>query len=77
MRFVQFSYYKTINRIAPCGAIHCHLRCSVVMPFCGRFWYSFGGLCGLVNTPSQVFNLWTKFSYKIGCNLNLQPYLIK
>jgi len=32
------------------GAVHCYMRCGVVMPFYGWFWY---GLCGfgvLVNT---------------------------
>ena len=28
MRFVRFSYYKTANCTAPCGAVHCYLRCG-------------------------------------------------
>ena len=24
-----------------CGAVHYNLRCSAVMPFCGRFWCGF------------------------------------
>ena len=48
MRFVWFSYYKTVNRTAQCGAVHYYLRCSAVMLFCRRFWC---GLYSLVNTP--------------------------
>ena len=53
MRFVQFSYYKTTNRTAPCSAVQYYLRSSAVMPFCGWFWCGFCdlcGLCGLMNT---------------------------
>ena len=46
MRFVWFSYYKTVNRTAQCGAVHYYLWCGAVMLFCG-FWYGFDGL---VNT---------------------------
>ena len=28
MRFVWFSYYKTANRIAPCGAVYYYLWCG-------------------------------------------------
>ena len=55
VRFVRFSYYKTVNRTVPCGVVHYYLRCGAVMPFCERFWCGFCGLCdlcGLVNIPS-------------------------
>ena len=51
VRFVRFSYYKTANYTAPCGAMHYYLRCGMVMPFCRQFWCGFCGLCGLVNIP--------------------------
>ena len=52
MRFVQFSYYKTVNRTALCDVV----RCGAVILFCEQFWcgfYDLCGLCGLVNTPSS------------------------
>ena len=30
MRFVRFSYYKTANRIAPCGVVRCGARLLAV-----------------------------------------------
>ena len=36
VRFVQFSYYKTANCNAACGAVHCYLRYGAIMPFCGQ-----------------------------------------
>ena len=33
--FVHFSYYKTTNCIAACGAVHCYLQYGTVMPFYG------------------------------------------
>ena len=30
MRFVRFSYYKTTNRTAPCGAVRCTITCGAV-----------------------------------------------
>ena len=30
MRFVRFSYYKTANRIAPCGVVRCNITCGAV-----------------------------------------------
>ena len=32
MRFVRFSYYKTANRIAPCGVVRCGVvRCGALL----------------------------------------------
>ena len=58
VRFVQFSYYKTANRTAPCDVVRCDalllaVRCGAVMAFCRRFWCGLCSLYGLVNTPSQ------------------------
>ena len=50
VRFVRFSYYKTVNRTVPCGVVHYYLRCGAVMPFCRWFWC---GFCCLVNTPNS------------------------
>ena len=30
VRFVQFSYYKTANRTAPCGVVRCKITCSAM-----------------------------------------------
>ena len=57
VRFVQFSYYKTANRTAPCGVVQCgvvrcgavyyYLWCCAVMPFYKQLWCDFCGLCCL------------------------------
>ena len=62
MRFVLFSYYKTANRTAPCGAVHYYLRCSAVMPFCGRFWCVF---CSLVNTPTGHYHREERVKFRL------------
>ena len=61
---VWFSCYKTTNRIAPYGAVHCYLRCGAVIQFCGRFWC---GFCDLVKTPSSNINLFNKV-WSNGCH---------
>ena len=43
MRFVRFSFYKTVNYTASCGAVcvvHCYLRCCAV--WLGHFAGGFG-----------------------------------
>ena len=51
---MQFSYYKTANRTASCGA---------VMPFCRQLWC---GLCDLVNTPTSRGTLVLGFFQSLG-----------
>ena len=47
VRFVQFSYYKTANRTAPCDVVQCGALLLVVQ--CG--------FCGLVNTSSCIYTI--------------------
>ena len=51
----DFLIIKSLHHVVQCDVMHCYLWCGSIMPFYGRFWCSFYGLCGLcglVNTPS-------------------------
>ncbi|KAK9992917.1 hypothetical protein SO802_022620 [Lithocarpus litseifolius] len=39
-----------------CGALLLAVRCGPVIPFCGRLWCSYCGLCNLVNTPNDFIH---------------------
>ena len=56
--FLIIKPQTTLHYAVWCGAlVHCYLRCSVIMLFCGQFWCDFCNLCslyGLVNTSKSV-----------------------
>ena len=57
MRFVRFSYYKTTNRIAPCGMMQCGaVRCNIT---CGAVWLCpFASSFGMVFAVCAVYVVW-------------------
>ena len=57
MRFVRFSYYKTANRIAPCGVVQCGaVWCTIT---CGavQLCHFVGGFCA-VFVVCAVYAVW-------------------
>ena len=74
--FLIIKPQTTLHHAGWCGVVQYYLRCSTVMPFCGRFWCGFCGLCGLcglVNTPSfcckMLYNCswWFSLIYLVIC----------
>ena len=57
--FLIIKLQTTLHHVVWCGVVHCYLRCGVIMPFFGRFWYSF---CGLVHTPMCIRNCCQKLT---------------
>ena len=49
VRFVQFSYYKTANRTAPCGVVQCDALLLAV-----RLWHFVGGF----GAVCAVYTVW-------------------
>ena len=59
--FLIIKQQTALHHAVWCGAVHHYLQCGTIMPFCGRFWCCFCGLCGLVNTPSHEYQNLTLF----------------
>ena len=53
--FLIIKLQTALHHAVWCSVVHYYLRCSMVMPFYGRFCCDFFGLCGLMNTPSCLY----------------------